>query len=277
MHIQYMEDKQITLIANWKMHGTAASVSQFTRDMAQLTADLPAWLTVIFCPPTCYISQAVSALAAAEAQAQQAENKTGTLAAAFYIGAQAVHQKQQGAHTGNISAEMLKDLHCSHTLIGHSEDRQSRHLSDAQIASQALSAQQAGITPIICIGESAAQYAAKQTAAILQNQLQALEIPMQQGACMIAYEPLWAIGSGKTPAIDEIAAAHMACKQIIAQLSHKQKLARDSALSVLYGGSVTAKNVKNILEIPSVDGALIGSASITFEGFSALIKAAITQ
>lgn len=265
MHIQRMTKTppDITLIANWKMYGNSANTVEFSDYLLKNSHHWPQGTKVIFCPPACYLPVATQVLG---------KEKRGAVS----VGAQSAHAQQNGAHTGDISAVMLKDVGCAYALVGHSENRQSRHLSDADVAAEAQAVQQAGLVPVICIGESLEDYTNGQAFAVLTRQIQAF-LPHMQGAYLLAYEPVWAIGSGKTPTLAEIEKAHQHIKAQLQSVSHNVKQVRDSTPPVLYGGSVKHDNIKNILDLPSVDGALIGSASLSVAGFEAVLQAAFNS
>lgn len=254
-------------VANWKMHGNVQAVQQFVSEIsgvaAQMLGNSAIGARVIFCPPSCYLPHAVQAM---QPKAQQH----------FAIGAQASHKAAKGAHTGDVSAQMLRDLGVCYSLVGHSEIRTSRGLNDEDVAQEAQALQQAHVTPIICIGESLADYESGQTNAVLSRQLAPLHTVLQ-GACMLAYEPVWAIGTGKTPGLQEIEAAHQHIKAEMKKLVQMGQQVRDSQPPLLYGGSVKVKNIAAILAQPSVDGVLVGSASLECDGFKALLQAGVEK
>ncbi len=252
------------LIANWKMNGDAASVrvwaaavnealGQSSNSMRALAAVVSAALGQggrrvigVFCPPAIYLAEAKRALP------HNAQLK---------LGAQACHGEPSGAFTGEISAAMLKDAGCEYVIVGHSERRAAGE-SDAQVLASSKAALAAGLTPVICVGESRAAYEAKLTKEVLSAQLSTLkELPAER--LLIAYEPIWAIGSDRTPEAVEIEAAHTHIKSVLG-----------SGVNVLYGGSVKAENIGKILGIAAVSGALIGGASLGVDSMRALIAGA---
>lgn len=244
------------MIANWKMHGNLAAVRSFLHTVDAQLWRLPTRISVVFCPPASHIHAACMA------------RSPGSRVA---IGAQSISTHTQGAYTGEISAEMQADIGATHVLVGHSEDRIARQLTDADVATQAAHALEAGLTPIICIGESQAQYDATQTLSALDAQLAALAAVAKRNQPMvIAYEPVWAIGSGKTPQPAEIETVHAHIHAFFDGL----KEPRDTRVPVLYGGSVKSTNAKEILALPSVNGALIGSASLNGDDFASMVLAA---
>jgi triosephosphate isomerase len=238
-----------TLIANWKMHGDAASVRAFAFAINQALNQVPLSLTVVFCPPTPYLREVLAALP---------QNRR------LGIGGQDCHAHPEGAYTGDVSALMLADCGAGVVILGHSE-RRAVGEKDAHVAQKATAAIAAGLMPVVCVGESRAEYEAGHTATVLSAQLAGLRA-LAPGSYSIAYEPVWAIGSGKTPSMPEISAAHRHIKTVLG-----------SDAAVLYGGSVNAPNIAEILALPEVAGALIGSASRTIESMLALIAAAVTK
>lgn len=172
----------------------------------------------------------------------------------------------EGAFTGDTSAELLKALGCKYVIVGHSERRNYHQESDALIAKKAEAAHRAGLITILCIGETEAERAQKKTLKVLASQLKhALPKSATSKNCVIAYEPVWAIGTGKVASLKDIEEAH----RFIAK-----KLAHLKGMRILYGGSVKASNAKDILKIPCVHGVLVGGASLNAKEFLAIAKAA---
>lgn len=231
------------LVANWKMHGTRARAGEYARQFGEALAATPA-VQGVFCPPSLYIDAAKAALPG-----------TSPLA----LGAQDCHKQGDGAFTGEISARMLADVGAGYVILGHSERRQHCNETCLDVVEKAQAALAAGLTPILCVGEREAEYEAGQTQAVLGRQLEALR-GLEVGRYLIAYEPVWAIGTGRTPRVDEIAAAHAQVKSTLG-----------STVSVLYGGSVKPNNIREILAQPQVNGALIGGASLEIESMLAML------
>lgn len=226
------------LVANWKMNGTAL----FTRDLLAQLHHAPALQTVqvIICPPAPYLSLAAVQLM-----------DTG-----YHLGAQDCAAADPGAYTGQIAAAMLKDVGCTYVIVGHSECRAQQGQTSSQVRAKAEAAIAAGLLPIICVGESLLERETGQTLAVIAQQLK--ESLPQAGAYLVAYEPVWAIGTGKVPTADQIKEVH-AC---IHETAHAQ--------AVLYGGSVNEKNACELKDIPGVDGFLVGGASMKYESFQAI-------
>jgi len=192
-------------------------------------------------------------------------------AATVRIGAQAVHGADQGAHTGCVSASMVKDAGAVFTIAGHSERRAQQHESDEDVASQILAAHRQGLSVILCVGENLQARRRGQAARVVEQQVRACLPAIGDGAWLsLAYEPIWAIGSGRSASLEDIADMHgvlrAACHEILGS--------RGDAVRLLYGGSVNANNAEAILALDDVDGVLVGGASLTAAGFSPIIVAA---
>ena len=245
-HDKGMSNDPIWLVANWKMNGDSAQVRAWAFRVNGMLAAHASAVRAVFCPPTPYITAAKLAL-------------PGN--AALKLGAQNCYKGIKGAFTGEVSAAMLKDLGCRFVIVGHSE-RRAMGETDGEVAAKALSASQAGLVPIICVGESREECDKGLTEQVLDKQLAGLKT-LAVGSYLIAYEPVWAIGSNVTPKPIEIDAAHSHIKSVLG-----------SSVAVLYGGSVNAGNAGEILGLASVAGALIGGASLEIESMCALVGAA---
>lgn len=242
-HSSTMSNRPIYLVANWKMNGTAARARDWAFAVNEALSTHPT-LTGVLCPPALYISDAKLGL----------PHNAG-----LKLGAQNCHEASNGAFTGEISAPMLADMGCTYVIVGHSECRAMGE-TDAQVEAKARAAIEAGLTPIICIGESREAYEKGETLAVLSAQLQGVA-KLPGAAYLVAYEPIWAIGSSKTPELDEIQTVHRHIKSVLG-----------SARGVLYGGSVKAGNIGKIVSLPDVSGALIGGASLEIESMCAMIS-----
>ena len=230
-----MEAPQRWLVANWKMHGTRAAAIDFAQQVNAAAMQSPPGLNIVFCPPFTYLDAAAHALPAD---------------ARLALGGQNCARDAQGAFTGGISAPMLKDCGASYVILGHSERRQFMFETDDQVEGKACAALAAGLTPILCLGETQEEHAQGKTLAALAKQCEGLRgLPV--GRYLVAYEPVWAIGSGKTPSPAAIERAHHHIKSVLG-----------SAVPVLYGGSVKPANIREILGGNGISGALIGGASL---------------
>ena len=231
---------------NWKMNGIAADLKQ-AREIAEGAGT---GADVALCLPATLIERAARTLPG------------------FAIGGQDVHAAASGAHTGDISAAMLKDAGASLTIVGHSERRQAHGECDADVRAKADAALAAGLDVILCIGESLDVREAGAAIATVSAQLDA-SLPATP-VDAIAYEPIWAIGTGKVPSVEDIAAMHYALRQrLVAAYGEDGNNVR-----ILYGGSVKAANAAEIFAIADVDGALVGGASLTAADFLPIIHAA---
>jgi len=238
---------------NWKMNGTAASAAELDRIIAG-APPVTARADLLVCPP----ATLVAAFAA-----RAAGSPVG-------IGGQDCHAEPAGAFTGDIAAEMLKDAGASAVIVGHSERRTYHKESDADVRAKALAAWRAGLTAIVCVGESRDERVAGKTLDIIGGQL-AGSLPDGATAAnlVVAYEPVWAIGSGLTPTPKDVAEVH---GFIRAQLTRRFGAAGDG-VRILYGGSVKPANAKELMAIADVDGALVGGASLKADEFLAIAAA----
>jgi triosephosphate isomerase len=243
------------IAGNWKMHGTLASARALAAAVRAGVEAAEAAAEVVVCPPHPHLAAVAEVLAG------------GPVA----LGAQDCHALPAGAHTGDVSAAMLADCGCRFTIVGHSERRAEHHETDGVVRGKALAALEAGLTPILCVGESAAERAAGRAEEVVVVQL-AGSLPEAFCAAggIIAYEPVWAIGSGRTPTGPEIAAMHAAIRRALAARFGEA----GAATRILYGGSVKPENAGAILSLPEVNGALVGGASLSAEAFLAILRAA---
>lgn len=243
------------IAGNWKMNGLKASLSQ-VEAVAAAVGSGHGDVTALLCLPATLV-------------AAGSESAGGT---ALRIGGETCHHNVKGAHTGDISAEMLADAGASHVIVGHSERRADHGESDAVVSAQASAALAASLVPIICVGESLAEREAGRTLERIESQL-AGSIPDGAGAAdfVIAYEPIWAIGTGKVASTEQIAEVHGAIR---AWLSGRFGAAGGATL-ILYGGSMNPANAAEILAVDNVNGGLIGGASLKAEDFLSIYRAAI--
>ena len=235
------------IAANWKMNGRKASIAQLEKIIA--AARGLAAVDLVVCPPATLIASF-----AAKAQ--------GTPVA---IGGQDCHAEAAGAYTGDISAEMLRDAGAAAVIVGHSERRRYHGESDAQVRAKAVAARRAGLLAIICIGENRAERDAGHTRDILRTQLDG-SLPDNSENIAIAYEPVWAIGTGLTPTAGDVGETHAFIR---ARLSSRFGLPGGET-RILYGGSVNPANARDLLSIADVDGALVGGASLSADKFLAI-------
>lgn len=238
---------------NWKMHGLTASLEEF-RAIVEETRDGRIAAELLICPPATLIQNFVTAAAGSGVR----------------VGAQDCHAEVFGAFTGDISAEMFADVGASAIIVGHSERRLGYGENDAQVCAKACAVLRAGLTAIICIGETEDQRDRGETLDVLRRQL-AGSLPEQaRASCVtVAYEPVWAIGTGRTPSTEDVAATH---SEIRAALTERFGPEGDG-MRILYGGSVKPSNAAELLALPDVDGALVGGASLKAADFLAIAEA----
>ena len=239
------------VVGNWKMNGLRAQLGE-VEAIGALARDYPA-VEVGLCLPATLVAAA-----------------DGVKGAAF-IGAQDCHMKESGAHTGCLSAAMLAEAGASWTIVGHSERRQDQGETDADIAAKALAARAAGLKVILCVGESLDVRDAGNAEAVVAAQLLA---SLPEGAAAdwlaIAYEPIWAIGTGKVPSAEDIADMHAALRRRLVSAFGEA----GTQVRILYGGSVKGSNAAEIFAIGDVDGALVGGASLKAADFMPIVEAA---
>ena len=247
-----MATRQKFIAGNWKMHGSLAVNLGLLTAVRAGAQDLKAQVAV--CVPYPYLVQGRLVLGGSNVA----------------WGAQDVSEHAQGAYTGEVSAAMLNDFGCRYAIVGHSERRTDHKETDADVRAKAEAAWRAGLIAILCIGETEAERRGGQTEAVLDRQI-AGSVPDGATAArlVIAYEPVWAIGTGLTPSLDDIRAAHTHIR-----LRLKQRFAAEAdGVRILYGGSVKPGNAGEIMALPGVDGALVGGASLKAVDFLAIIAA----
>ncbi|MDP3340052.1 MAG: triose-phosphate isomerase [Frigidibacter sp.] len=246
-----MAMRQKLAAGNWKMNGMAASLAEFDALVAAFPA--PA-CEVLICPPATLIAR------------MAARPGAGSVA----VGGQDCHAKASGAHTGDISADMLADAGASHVILGHSERRADHAESDAMVRAKTEAAHAADLVAVVCVGETEGERDAGSTLAVIGGQLAGSVPDAATGATtVIAYEPVWAIGTGRTPTNDQIAEVHGFLRaELVARFG-----AEGEAFRLLYGGSVKPSNAAEIFAIADVDGALVGGASLKAVDFGAIVTA----
>jgi triosephosphate isomerase (TIM) len=249
--IAKMNQNRTALIAgNWKMNGLKADAVALARGIAAGAGDVTCGLLV--CPPALHLADVAEAL-----------GKSGVA-----LGGQDCHEAVGGAHTGDISAEMLADRGCGFVIVGHSERRADHGETDAVVRAKAEAAHRAGLVTVVCVGETEAQRDAGQAEAVVAGQLSG-SLPARADAAntVIAYEPVWAIGTGRTPTPDDVQAIHHHMRQHV-QASHGAAFA--GGVRLLYGGSVKPENAATLMALADVDGALVGGASLKPGDFLAI-------
>lgn len=240
---------------NWKMNGTSASLPEIIAIGNGFMKGLETQTDALICVPATLLWRASEIL-----------HRTPVKS-----GGQDCHGKENGAHTGDVSAEMIKDAGASYVIVGHSERRTDHAETDEQVHAKAVAAWRAGIVSIICIGETQAEREGGATLDVLSRQI-AGSVPTSatHANCVLAYEPVWAIGTGLTPSVSDVAEAHA---HIRAQLIERIGAAEASRMRILYGGSVKPSNAVELLSIENVNGALVGGASLKASDFLGIAEA----
>ncbi|MCQ8277314.1 triose-phosphate isomerase [Acetobacteraceae bacterium KSS8] len=244
------------IAGNWKMNGTLAAAEALARALLDAPRDgIGAELLV--CPPFVHL-QAVGRIL------------NGSDVA---LGAQDCSVAAGGAHTGDVAAPMLPELGCTHIVLGHSERRQNHHELDETVREKVVAARAAGLVPIVCVGETEEQRAAGQQDDVVGWQLKgSLPNDFADGPGVVAYEPVWAIGTGRTATEDDVAAMHGFIRaELVRQFGDK-----GASVRILYGGSVNATNAAALLGVPEVGGALVGGASLKPQDFLSIARAAVS-
>jgi triosephosphate isomerase len=249
--------RKLLIAGNWKMNGSLGDSRQL---VAALRAGVPAnaKATMLLCPPYVYLPAVRDWLAGSP----------------IALGAQDIADKEgSGAYTGEVSGAMLLDVGCSYVIVGHSERRALYGETDAVVAAKFLATQRAGLVPIVCVGETLEQREAGETRAVIERQLKAVmdAAGVQAfGNAVVAYEPVWAIGTGRTATPEQAQEVHAFIRGMVA--------ARDgtiaAGLSILYGGSVKGANARNLLAMADIDGGLVGGASLVAAEFLEIFRAA---
>lgn len=247
-----MPDRSPIVFGNWKMNGRRTDAQALVQAILHGLGE-PSAGTLGICPPATLLTSVADWLQDSGVQ----------------LGGQDCATEASGAYTGDISAPMLRDAGCGFTLVGHSERRHGHGESDDLVKTKAEAAFEAGLNVVLCIGETEAEWDAGQTISVLDRQLErSLPVGAVADNLIIAYEPVWAIGTGKTPSMDDIANTHAHLRGKLASL-----FAAGGDLPLLYGGSVKAANAGEILAIDDVDGALVGGASLKADEFLGIFQA----
>jgi triosephosphate isomerase len=239
------------IAGNWKMNGNRESLAEL--DAVLAAAGAASQVDVAICPPFTLIERAVARVPA------------------LAIGGQDCHAAAKGAHTGCVSAAMLVEVGAKLVIVGHSERRAAQGETDAQVKAKAEAAIAAGLTVIVCVGETEAEHDAGEAEARVTAQIEG-SVPVADGEVLVvAYEPVWAIGTGRTPKTANIAQMHATIRATLDKVLGRE---RAGTIRILYGGSVTGENAAELLVIDNVDGALVGGASLTAVAFVPIIEAA---
>jgi triosephosphate isomerase (TIM) len=243
--------RKTLVVGNWKMHGSRAANAEL---LAGVLAARPFTSDVAVCVPFVFLNETAATLAGSDIR----------------WGAQDVSQHAQGAYTGEVSAAMLAEFGCRYAIVGHSERRAYHAEGDELVAAKAQAALAKGVTPIVCVGETLAEREAGQTEAVVKRQLSAVIHTLAHCAAemVVAYEPVWAIGTGRTATPEQAQAVHAVLR---AQL--QAATGRGQAMRILYGGSVKPDNAATLFAQPDIDGGLIGGAALKAADFVAICRA----
>lgn len=246
--------RQKIIAGNWKMNGQIQQVTQLTNELKTLL-DSNTKSQVLIMPPALYIPLVNDLL--------KGNNKIA-------LGAQNVYPKDSGAYTGELSAPMLKEYNCSHILVGHSERRQNFHEDENFVAQKFHHVKDHGMIPVLCVGETLIQREKGQTEQVIASQLLAVSEKSKDcfRDCVVAYEPVWAIGTGKTASPEQAQEVHQFIRGLVAEINNSDA----ERLTLLYGGSVNENNAQALFAMPDIDGGLVGGASLNAKQFADIVK-----
>jgi triosephosphate isomerase len=246
------------IIGNWKMNGSVLSATALLKDV--LAETLPASVDVAVCPSFVHVPLI----------------KTLTANSGIQLGAQNVSEYESGAFTGEVSADMLAELGCSYVIVGHSERRSLFGETDEVVVTKIKRVIEAGMTPVLCVGETLSQREANAMESVIGGQIRTVQEGLdasELGKLVVAYEPVWAIGTGKTATPEQAQSVHAFIRNVWRE--HERTTSHASALRVLYGGSVKADNARLIFAQPDIDGGLVGGAALDARQFCTIIAAAV--
>jgi triosephosphate isomerase len=251
--------RDFLVAGNWKMHGSEAANAELSNEILAGMPDSES-VRLLICPPFPYL-------------AAEAVRIAGSRLA---LGAQNVSEHESGAFTGEVAAAMLRDIGCEYVIVGHSERRALMGETSVLVAQKFVAAQAAGLTPILCVGESLAEREAGKTEAVIDQQLNAVLASAGIGALaqsVIAYEPVWAIGTGQTASPEQAQEVHAHIRGVLSALDAQVA----AGVQILYGGSVKGDNAAGLFAMPDIDGGLIGGASLKAADFLAIADKAASQ
>jgi triosephosphate isomerase len=252
------KERKLIIAGNWKMNKTVAEAVDLVNGLKRELASIKE-VDLVVCPPFTALSEASKAI----------------LDSNIRLGAQNMSEQNSGAFTGEIAAAMLKEFSVRYVILGHSERRQYQKESDELIAKKALAAHAAALKPIVCVGETLAEREADRTEKVLETQVRgslAGTTSDQVQETVIAYEPVWAIGTGRTATTEQAQAAHAFIRKVLAALFTEAVARR---VRIQYGGSVKPANARELMAQPDVDGALVGGAALEVRSFSDIVKNSI--
>jgi triosephosphate isomerase len=248
------------IAGNWKMNSGSGKTAPFFNELSKMAGNVPGQVEMLICPPFVSLSEA----------AEAAKSIPG-----MHIGAQNLHFENDGAYTGEISAAMLKDAGCSHVIIGHSERREYFGETDQIIGKKIMKALENGLTPVVCVGEVLDQRKSGDHFRVVETQTRGALAGMGKAdieKIVIAYEPVWAIGTGETASPEQAQEMHAFIRKVLVEISGMDVA---SGIRILYGGSMKPDNAAELLGQTDVDGGLIGGASLKADSYAAIVQAAI--
>ncbi len=254
MSVAANADRRALVVANWKLHGNVDFNAALLTPLRERLKEFAGAVDVVVCPPFVYLPQVHGLLRGG----------------AVSLGAQDVSDREQGAYTGENSAAMLKDVGCRYVIVGHSERRSLYHEDDALVSRKFAAALKAGLVPVLCVGETLEQREAGEAERLVCTQLDAVAGVSADAQWAVAYEPVWAIGTGRTASVGQVAEMHA-----IIRARLEERFGSAQSVRVVYGGSVKADNARALFQTDGVDGGLIGGASLDGESFYRICAAAI--
>ncbi|BCA96934.1 triosephosphate isomerase [Legionella antarctica] len=245
--------RQKIVAGNWKMNGQTQQVIHLTNQLKELI-DVDTTTQVVVMPPAIYLPLAVELLSNSR----------------IALGAQNVFPKDEGAYTGELSGLMLKEFNCSYVLVGHSERRQYFHEDENFVAQKFHHVKDHGMIPVLCVGETLIEREKRQTEQVIAKQLLAVSEKSKEcfHKCVVAYEPVWAIGTGKTASPEQAQEVHQFIRELVADINNSDA----ERLPLLYGGSVNENNARALFAMPDIDGGLVGGASLNAKQFVEIVK-----
>ena len=251
--------KRMLMAGNWKMHMLTSEASRLAADLKTLVADVESPVEVLLCPPFTSLVEVAASI-------------KGTR---IKLGAQNMHWEEKGAFTGEISAAMLKDVGCEYVIIGHSERRQLFGETDKSVNKKTSAALAAGLKPVVCVGETEQQRDDDETEAVVSRQVREGLTGLasdKMADVAIAYEPVWAIGTGKTATPEQAQQVHALIREIVSEC-FDESIA--SSMPILYGGSVKPSNANELMAQADINGALVGGASLDANSFGKIVRAGV--
>lgn len=250
-----------TVIANWKMNGNSKTSKEWASEVCDYFSSHDTDAEIVVCPPFPLLPLLKNCFDGCSTRVP------------IHLGGQDCHMESKGAYTGDTSADLLKDVGCRYVIVGHSERRSYAGESNDLVRQKAVAAIKAGVIPVICIGETQQQREEGETMAVIARQInESVPVDAAIGHFILAYEPVWAIGSGNVPTMDEIKEVHLAIVKKVSEHVRAKNAVDIAEISVLYGGSVKPDNAGEIMALENVAGVLVGGASLKADDFCKIIS-----